>query len=781
MSDGALRYTLPGTGRYGGRTYSMSFHPNSSFLAFTDGEGNTVRLARSSDGAILRTYTQQVNDVEALAFSPSGLLGYGRALDHAVVMSRVSTAPTPAITNPRNGDSFIAPATISITANPSKSSGIARMEFYQDSTKIGEDRTAPYNLYWTGVAAGTYSLTAVETDSRGARTSSGAIRITVISQQNSAPQIRLTSPDNGSFFQAPAQINLSADTTAPAGIARVEFFQNGATLGAKNGAPYSFSWNDVPAGDYTVRAVVTDRTGAQAASDTVTVRVSDAPAEIVRPRVAVLAPLQGSRVQGTPVVLRGLAADNSGVARVIYSLNGAPFQTADGTTEWRADLAPTAGLNAVQVKSVDLSGNESALIARSFTYIVTSPLGLTVSGNGSVFPNLDGRPLEVGKQYALTASPAAGYIFKAWSGRTNSDSPRLIFQMEQGMTLQAEFVPNPFLPLRGIYRGLIESSPPRAETSGALTLNLSALGTFSGRLRLGTSTIALSGRFSSGGEFSRTLVRGGTPLELKLTLHLIDDSQQVTGTISDGSTLSRILAERPFYHATQNPAPQQGRYTAALFPPDNAGGPAGAGLLAMTIDAGGNTRIIGSLPDGTPVAQGGALGKTGTIRFYAPLYRGAGAIIGTLAFDSILEPNGMNGNLAWFRPASAAGNLFSEGFASTLAARGSRFIAPAPGTRVLTTGDSGAVVVNLAQGGLDSPVSIHANLSLQNNIASDSGELPIRLSLNSSTGVLRGTFIHPTTHRPTAIFAIILQKENRGMGYFLANGQSGLVIIAVAP
>jgi len=56
---------------------------------------------------------------------------------------------------------------------------VSKVEFYAGGTKIGEDSSAPYTLNWTGVPAGSYSLTAVATDNAGASTSSAAVVVSV--------------------------------------------------------------------------------------------------------------------------------------------------------------------------------------------------------------------------------------------------------------------------------------------------------------------------------------------------------------------------------------------------------------------------------------------------------------------------------------------------------------------------------------------------------------------------------------------------------------------------
>jgi hypothetical protein len=88
--------------------------------------------------------------------------------------------PTVSITAPANGASFTAPASINITANAADADGsVTNVQFFNGTTSLGTDNTAPYSFSWTGVAAGTYSITAKATDNRGATTTSAAVSVTV--------------------------------------------------------------------------------------------------------------------------------------------------------------------------------------------------------------------------------------------------------------------------------------------------------------------------------------------------------------------------------------------------------------------------------------------------------------------------------------------------------------------------------------------------------------------------------------------------------------------------
>jgi chitinase len=92
---------------------------------------------------------------------------------------------------------------------------------------------------------------------------------------NQAPTVTLTAPTNGASFNAGTNVVVSADAQDRDGsVARVEFFRDATSLGIATQAPYSVSWDNVPAGSYSIKAVAIDNTGATASSSSVAVSVS---------------------------------------------------------------------------------------------------------------------------------------------------------------------------------------------------------------------------------------------------------------------------------------------------------------------------------------------------------------------------------------------------------------------------------------------------------------------------------------------------------------------------
>ncbi len=165
-------------------------------------EPASVALAASAsdtDGVVTRVDFYQGSTLIGSAGSPPFALSWAsvpagnyaltaRATDNMgatttslpVNITVASNAPPQiSLSSPSAGSRYFAPATVMLAATASDGDGVARVEFYQGSTLIGAVGTAPYELAWDDVAAGTYTLTAVATDAHGAAATSGPVSIVV--------------------------------------------------------------------------------------------------------------------------------------------------------------------------------------------------------------------------------------------------------------------------------------------------------------------------------------------------------------------------------------------------------------------------------------------------------------------------------------------------------------------------------------------------------------------------------------------------------------------------
>ena len=162
------------------------------------------------------------------------------------------------------------------------------------------------------------------------------------------------------------------------------------------------------------------------------------------PKVVISSPASGAKLTNSFVLVHGTASDNLAVDEVQYRLENAAgtndYQVADGTNSWSAtatNLIP--GPNTVRVRAIDTSSNVSTTVARTFNFVVVSPLTLTLNGNGTVSGAANGQLLSVGASFKIIAKPAKGFGFAGWTGDLTTNVATLSFVMRSNLVLQANF------------------------------------------------------------------------------------------------------------------------------------------------------------------------------------------------------------------------------------------------------------------------------------------------------------------------------------------------------
>jgi chitinase len=151
---------------------------------------------------------------------------------------------------------------------------VAKVEFFNGATKLGEDTTAPYDFTWSAVPAGNYTVTAHATDNLGVSTTSSPATITVSSGTNVPPTTGILSPADGASFAWKPTITIAATASDSDGlITRVEFLDGINVIGSDTSAPYSYTWRNVPQGSHALQVRATDNAGAVTTSSLVGITV----------------------------------------------------------------------------------------------------------------------------------------------------------------------------------------------------------------------------------------------------------------------------------------------------------------------------------------------------------------------------------------------------------------------------------------------------------------------------------------------------------------------------
>jgi glucose/arabinose dehydrogenase len=166
---------------------------------------------------------------------------------------------------------------ITLTAQAADTDGsVARVRFFDGSTQVGEDTSAPFSIAWTPATDGTHTLTARATDDDGDSTTSAAVVVTVspvTGPDAEAPVATLTAPSNLADNLG-GMVTVTASATDNVAVSAVEFQVDGIALGSDDTtAPYEASWDTAawPAGQHVLRARARDAAGNVSAWSSVTV------------------------------------------------------------------------------------------------------------------------------------------------------------------------------------------------------------------------------------------------------------------------------------------------------------------------------------------------------------------------------------------------------------------------------------------------------------------------------------------------------------------------------
>ena len=281
--------------------------------------------------------------------------------------SLLNLKPSADLTSPADNSSVVEGSTVMITATASDADGsVSKVEFFQGATKLGEDFNSPYAFEWSNVTAGSYLLSAKATDNKGATTSSGSVTITV-AKGNTGPSVSITSPTNDANFTTGATINIAANASDTDGtINKVEFFRGTTRLGEDLTSPYSYDWNNVGAGSYSLTARATDDQGAVTSSTAVTVTVTD-PNQV--PVVRVTSPENHAAfLTGSTVTIDAIASDADGTINKVEFFRGTAKLGEDLTSPYSYDwINVAAGSYSITAKATDDEGTTATSVAISMT------------------------------------------------------------------------------------------------------------------------------------------------------------------------------------------------------------------------------------------------------------------------------------------------------------------------------------------------------------------------------------------------------------------------------
>ena len=262
------------------------------------------------------------------------------------------------------------------------------------------------NVYVQSAASGTWTVEVI-----GANVPQGPQPFAIVvdgqfGAVDNPPTVSVTNPTDGATVAG--TVAVTANASDDHGVAQVEFFVDGASIGVDSDGSdgWSASWDTTTyaEGSHTVSATATD-SAAQTANDSVSVTVDNVPDPDNPPTVSITSPSNGATVSGS-VSVTANATDDNGVSQVEFFVDGGSIGVdSDGSDGWSASwdttayadgghtVSATATDSAAQTASdsvnVTVDNSAPAISLSASTYKVKGTQHADLSWGGATSTNVD--------------------------------------------------------------------------------------------------------------------------------------------------------------------------------------------------------------------------------------------------------------------------------------------------------------------------------------------------------------------------------------------------------
>ncbi|WPB82347.1 Ig-like domain-containing protein [Archangium violaceum] len=285
----------------------------------------------------------------------------------AITVNIDNTLPDVVLTSPAPGAYLGSSAVLEAAAVDNQS--VSKVEFYVDGALLGTDTSAPYTMNWSSGSwtQGAHTLTAKAHDGTGNVRISAGVQVIV---DTLAPTVSLTAPAQNARLRGTVQV--SANASDSVGVARVEFYVDGALIGTDTSEPYAVSWDSsgVADGAHSLTARAYDHANLTRLSAAVSVTLDNTP-----PNVALASPAPGTFLRGMALV-EATASDAVGVTKVEFYA-GTTLLGTDTTAPYQVDwntAGMTDGAHTLTAKAFDSIGNERNSTGFQVTVDNTAPV-----------------------------------------------------------------------------------------------------------------------------------------------------------------------------------------------------------------------------------------------------------------------------------------------------------------------------------------------------------------------------------------------------------------------
>ncbi|MEJ8844798.1 Ig-like domain-containing protein [Lacibacter sp. H375] len=203
----------------------------------------------------------------------SGFLKSGSLIEN-IPISRIAAKgkpdaipPTVSIISPANGASVS--GTISVLVSATDNVKVTSVTLSVDGTAKASSTITPFTNVWNSgtVPNGNHTLTVTAKDGKG-NSSSSSIQVSVNNVtvgDITAPSVNITSPGDGSSYDANTTLNISTSASDNVAVTSLNISIDGTVVASSSNSSHSYSWNTSTAGSgiHTISSTAKDAAGNQ--------------------------------------------------------------------------------------------------------------------------------------------------------------------------------------------------------------------------------------------------------------------------------------------------------------------------------------------------------------------------------------------------------------------------------------------------------------------------------------------------------------------------------------
>ena len=172
-------------------------------------------------------------------------------------------APTASLSASPTGP-YTTARTVTFTASATDNVGVARVDFYEGTTLVSTDNSAPYNYAWSVTSAtnGNHSWTAKAYDAAG-NVGTSAVLALVVNIDATAPTVSAITASGASPYTSAQIVTLGVTAGDNQGVTRLELYDGNILKGTTSSSSYTYAWSVTNAnnGSHTWTAKAYDAAG----------------------------------------------------------------------------------------------------------------------------------------------------------------------------------------------------------------------------------------------------------------------------------------------------------------------------------------------------------------------------------------------------------------------------------------------------------------------------------------------------------------------------------------